>query len=348
MDRAITARLGFEDEIVSSTAVNLFLPDNTSSGSSKVDPRRAQLDLVGFLGEQEAAEFAKELWEMMLDAQEAPGGIPRKLLEEKKRELAEAKIASEVAAKQKSNAVQRSQPMRPANPEANEIVQVAARRAEAARQAFRGRDNGVPERRPHHPMGAEDAPPTRPAVPVSPPRKEDEDDRDGGHEERRKRMRRDYDRDDFGREPRSREHSIKNDDKMRSHRRDRDDRAGRREDRGRYDDNKDDRRNNNDYERHRRRHNPRNDDDDDNDRDDRRQRRKSEEHGPNHHYHRRERDEGHRRDDSRRERSRDYDDDDERRGGRRSHHGSRDYNDEKRSRNGSRKRDRRYSDDDSR
>ena len=82
IEQQISKILGFEDEIVSSTAINLFLDGTT------VDPRRAQLDLAGFLGEDQAAGFAESLWDMLVDAQAGSTGIPTKLLEEKKQELA--------------------------------------------------------------------------------------------------------------------------------------------------------------------------------------------------------------------------------------------------------------------
>lgn len=91
IENRVTQSLGFEDEIVQSTAVNLFLPTSPEDSNivPTVDPKKAQIDLSGFLGEEEAAAFSKELWDLMLNAQESPMGIPRKLLEEKKRELAE-------------------------------------------------------------------------------------------------------------------------------------------------------------------------------------------------------------------------------------------------------------------
>eukprot|EP00979_Chaetoceros_neogracilis_P008954 scaffold2012_cov181-Chaetoceros_neogracile.AAC.3 len=96
IEKKIETLLGFEDEIVASMAINLFFPklnDDSSGGAasdvkySKVDPRKAQLDLVGFLGEEESANFASLLWDMLLDAQSQPRGIPTKLIEEKKKEL---------------------------------------------------------------------------------------------------------------------------------------------------------------------------------------------------------------------------------------------------------------------
>jgi serine/arginine repetitive matrix protein 1 len=93
IEQKIMSILGFEDDIVQSTAINLFLPEALDDGSSTrlttVDPRKAQIDMAGFLGEVEAAAFANETWELMLDAQESQAGIPRRLVEEKKKELAE-------------------------------------------------------------------------------------------------------------------------------------------------------------------------------------------------------------------------------------------------------------------
>ncbi|GAX15099.1 serine/arginine repetitive matrix protein 1 [Fistulifera solaris] len=88
VENKITEILGFEDEIVQSTAVNLFLPSSSDEAVIEVDPRKAQIDMAGFLGDDEAAKFAKELWDMMADAQKTPLGIPTKLLKEKKKELA--------------------------------------------------------------------------------------------------------------------------------------------------------------------------------------------------------------------------------------------------------------------
>eukprot|EP00533_Pseudo-nitzschia_delicatissima_P002041 CAMPEP_0116082408 /NCGR_PEP_ID=MMETSP0327-20121206/2719_1 /TAXON_ID=44447 /ORGANISM="Pseudo-nitzschia delicatissima, Strain B596" /LENGTH=487 /DNA_ID=CAMNT_0003573217 /DNA_START=46 /DNA_END=1507 /DNA_ORIENTATION=+ len=84
IEQKVTSILGFEDEIVSSTAINLFLPSDNSSP----DPKKAQLDLTGFLGEQ-AISFSSELWKLMLEAQASSSGIPQTLLEQKKKEIEE-------------------------------------------------------------------------------------------------------------------------------------------------------------------------------------------------------------------------------------------------------------------
>ncbi|VEU37900.1 unnamed protein product [Pseudo-nitzschia multistriata] len=83
IEQKIASILGFDDEIVSSTAINLFLPSDNSC-----DPKRAHLDLAGFLGD-ETATFCGELWTLMLEAQASASGIPKTLLEQKKKEMAE-------------------------------------------------------------------------------------------------------------------------------------------------------------------------------------------------------------------------------------------------------------------
>ena len=56
------------------------------------DPKKMQLSLTGFL-ESSTPEFMSALWALLLDAQDAPGGIPRELVELKKAELAKARAA---------------------------------------------------------------------------------------------------------------------------------------------------------------------------------------------------------------------------------------------------------------
>jgi serine/arginine repetitive matrix protein 1 len=98
IENKITRMLGFEDDIVASTAINLFLPQAPEDAPTtfQVDPRTAQIDMCGFLGDEGGATFAEELWTLLLEAQESPLGIPKTLLEEKKKEMAAA------AAKQQS------------------------------------------------------------------------------------------------------------------------------------------------------------------------------------------------------------------------------------------------------
>uniref|UniRef100_A0A7S4VST2 PWI domain-containing protein n=1 Tax=Ditylum brightwellii TaxID=49249 RepID=A0A7S4VST2_9STRA len=143
IENQITSILGFDDEIVQSTAINLFLPQpppSDSGGGSTmdpVDPRRAQLDLAGFLGEAEAASFAEELWTLLIDAQKSQGGIPRVLVEKKKAELARQQASGGAggAAHHGYNA-HKSGLGANHNPEMNQFLIEATRRAEAARRAL--------------------------------------------------------------------------------------------------------------------------------------------------------------------------------------------------------------------
>ncbi len=99
--------------------MHLFLPEPQDGGADPdVDPRRAQLDLEGFLGGREAASFASELWTMMLDAQDSPSGIPKVLVEKKKEEMRRQREGGGSGGKM------------------NAFVREAARRTEAARAAI--------------------------------------------------------------------------------------------------------------------------------------------------------------------------------------------------------------------
>ena len=89
----VTRALGFEDEIVASTALNLFVPEDLSGGGGStepVDPRQAQIALEGFLG-KETASFCSDLWQLLLEAQDSPQGVPKSIVEAKQRELEEEK-----------------------------------------------------------------------------------------------------------------------------------------------------------------------------------------------------------------------------------------------------------------
>ena len=169
IEQKITTLLGFEDEIVASTAINLFLEE------ARPDPKRAQLDLAGFLGDEQAAKFAKELWSLLLEAQTATTGIPQTLLEEKKKELAlqKQKQQNNKQGLTSSSAHPASQNSRSAgnvvHPEMNRFVQEAARRADAARQQLGGLDNHNETAAPapvSPPPRHQQAPP--PPVPIEP------------------------------------------------------------------------------------------------------------------------------------------------------------------------------------
>lgn len=95
IEKRISEILGFEDEIVASMAINLFLEPQDG-----MDPRRAQLNLTGFLGEEQSALFCDSLWNLLLDAQDQPAGIPTVILEEKKAKMQLEKAEQEARSAQ--------------------------------------------------------------------------------------------------------------------------------------------------------------------------------------------------------------------------------------------------------
>ncbi|KAH7408281.1 PWI domain-containing protein [Phaeosphaeria sp. MPI-PUGE-AT-0046c] len=76
----ITTILGDEDDIVVETCYNLI----EQNQFPKI--KEIQIQLTGFLNKDTPA-FCKELWDLMISAQDSPVGVPRELLEAKKREL---------------------------------------------------------------------------------------------------------------------------------------------------------------------------------------------------------------------------------------------------------------------
>ena len=57
-----------------------------------------QINITGFL-EKKTPEFMKDLWTMLLSAQEGTGGIPLEILEKKKRELLQKREEDEMISK---------------------------------------------------------------------------------------------------------------------------------------------------------------------------------------------------------------------------------------------------------
>lgn len=75
ISQRITDLLGIEDDVVVNLCFNML-----ESGGTSLDPREIQINLTGFLGAN-AAVFVTELWNLLLEAQDAPGGIPVTLLQ---------------------------------------------------------------------------------------------------------------------------------------------------------------------------------------------------------------------------------------------------------------------------
>ncbi|KAF2831000.1 hypothetical protein CC86DRAFT_377922 [Ophiobolus disseminans] len=89
----ITTILGDEDDIVVETCYNL-VEQNQFPRIKEI-----QIQLTGFLNKETPA-FCKELWDLMLSAQDSPVGVPRELLEAKKLELQQEQL-SKAAAEQR-------------------------------------------------------------------------------------------------------------------------------------------------------------------------------------------------------------------------------------------------------
>jgi serine/arginine repetitive matrix protein 1 len=69
-----------DDDIVSGYAVELL--------KGEIEYKSIKSQLQGFLGEQ-ASSVCRDLWKLLISAQEDPLGIPKQLIEEKKRQLRE-------------------------------------------------------------------------------------------------------------------------------------------------------------------------------------------------------------------------------------------------------------------
>ncbi|KAI8364556.1 PWI domain-containing protein, partial [Blakeslea trispora] len=83
----ITELLGLEDEVVIDYTCSL-LEEKVSPND--LDPKRMQINLTGFL-ETKTQVFIKELWNLLLSAQNSVGGIPAIFIEQKKEELRKKK-----------------------------------------------------------------------------------------------------------------------------------------------------------------------------------------------------------------------------------------------------------------
>ena len=51
-----------------------------------------QIMMTGFLGKTKARTFMGELWNLLVEAQQSPHGIPQELIEMKKQELMKKKV----------------------------------------------------------------------------------------------------------------------------------------------------------------------------------------------------------------------------------------------------------------
>lgn len=72
-----------DDDIALEFIIELLF--GAENGAAYVHPIREQLN--DFVGKEQSDAFCLELWELLLDAQENPHGLPKKLVEERAREL---------------------------------------------------------------------------------------------------------------------------------------------------------------------------------------------------------------------------------------------------------------------
>ena len=98
----ITDILGDEDDIVVETCYNLIeqnqfvrtdmrIATKYSLTCQQPKIKEIQIQLTGFLNKDTPA-FCKELWDLMLSAQDSPMGVPKEMLEAKKLELQQEQV----------------------------------------------------------------------------------------------------------------------------------------------------------------------------------------------------------------------------------------------------------------
>jgi hypothetical protein len=78
----ITELLGVEDDIV----VDYCMTQLEEGKTTPIDPKMLQINMQAFLA-RKAPKFTKELWEMLLSANESPIGVPKQLLDARKAEM---------------------------------------------------------------------------------------------------------------------------------------------------------------------------------------------------------------------------------------------------------------------
>uniref|UniRef100_A0A8C9WNK0 Serine/arginine repetitive matrix protein 1 n=1 Tax=Scleropages formosus TaxID=113540 RepID=A0A8C9WNK0_SCLFO len=84
----VTEILGFEDDVVIEFIFNQLEEKNP-------DSKMMQINLTGFLNGKNAREFMRDLWPLLLSAQENIAGIPSAFLEQKKEEIKQRQLEQE-------------------------------------------------------------------------------------------------------------------------------------------------------------------------------------------------------------------------------------------------------------
>ncbi|KAH7928611.1 PWI domain-containing protein [Leucogyrophana mollusca] len=84
--KKVTDLVGFEDEVVVEYAMGLL----EDPSQPTPDPKKMQINLTGFLTNS-TPSFMSALWNLLLEAQDSPAGVPRTFVEEKKEEMRKAR-----------------------------------------------------------------------------------------------------------------------------------------------------------------------------------------------------------------------------------------------------------------
>ncbi|KAI6040925.1 hypothetical protein EDC04DRAFT_2990287 [Pisolithus marmoratus] len=90
--KKVTELVGFEDEVVIEYAMGLLEDPNHTTP----DPKKMQINLMGFLTSS-TPTFMKALWDLLLESQDSPGGVPISMVEAKKEELRKARESDQRA-----------------------------------------------------------------------------------------------------------------------------------------------------------------------------------------------------------------------------------------------------------
>lgn len=91
INHKITELLGFEDDIVISYCLSQLVPEEALAADvderkNYLCPKKLAISLTGFVGKQ-ATHFVRELWKLLLSAQNTPTGIPPEFLENRRLEM---------------------------------------------------------------------------------------------------------------------------------------------------------------------------------------------------------------------------------------------------------------------
>uniref|UniRef100_A0A1D1YDA5 Serine/arginine repetitive matrix protein 1 n=1 Tax=Anthurium amnicola TaxID=1678845 RepID=A0A1D1YDA5_9ARAE len=85
--RRVTELLGFEDEVLINFVYGLL-------DGKAVDGKKIQIQLTGFM-EKNTGKFMRELWGLLLSAQQNASGVPQQFLDEKEEEMRKKKVESD-------------------------------------------------------------------------------------------------------------------------------------------------------------------------------------------------------------------------------------------------------------